>query len=268
MPTKYKDLFDRAGARFDPVEEKTRPGKGGSKALVYITPRTAMNRLDEVFGPENWSSSYEIHDQIIVATIAVRLEGGETIQHSNVSAIDAPWKGFEDYSVRVEAAASTAFKRAAVSFGVGRYLYQDGVPYLEDESGVTPHPSWDAAPTKSAGDELHAMVCEKPVAHASEPSKQPWKPVFQQGPAGEWIRRLHTFCAKVNEAWAKEHPEFRGDLAIASDIDMQARIAIAEHTGFASAPHLVPMDNYVDSGSYVARKVVKRLKDDYLGRPA
>lgn len=277
MSTKYKQLFDAANAEFDERDVKYRAGKkDGPKNLAYIKARTAMNRLDEVFGPENWSSAATVHGDVVISTITVRLTGGEVVTHQNLSGIDPPWPGFEDFSVRVETAMSDAFKRCAVMFGVARYLYKDGVPYLEDvddpvgtprEATLPPSdaPSTPARPHfKTIGDELYALVHGDP----SDPSMKKWIPLQTKAEPGEWSRRLASFCEGQNKKWKESHPEFRGDIAEFHALDMQARMAVAEAIGFSDSPTKLNMDPYAQSAGEIVRIVVKRLKSDYLGVPA
>lgn len=88
--------------------------KTSSLALAYVDSRAVMRRLDIVLGPMNWTDSYLFGDKAVVCTLSLKI-GNE-------------WVSKEDGSDQtdVEAAKggiSTAFKRAAVKFGVGRYLY-------------------------------------------------------------------------------------------------------------------------------------------------
>jgi len=50
--TQHPDLFAALAAPFESHEVKLRSQTG--RQLTYITARTAMNRLDNVLGPENW----------------------------------------------------------------------------------------------------------------------------------------------------------------------------------------------------------------------
>lgn len=84
-------------------------------ALAYIDARDAMGRLDEVVGPANWQDRYPWSDSgRLVCEIGLRLDG-EWVWKSN---------GAGDTQVEAEKGAfSDAFKRAAVMWGIGRYLY-------------------------------------------------------------------------------------------------------------------------------------------------
>ena len=102
-----------------PMPTRERPGRGGKK-FGYITARQAAERLDAVVGCGNWSSSFRVLD----------LEHGAvecTLTVCEVSKADVGYPNDADNDPEDEplkAAYSDAFKRAAVQFGIGRWLYQ------------------------------------------------------------------------------------------------------------------------------------------------
>lgn len=92
--------------------------KDGTKALAlaYIDARDVMNRLDEVIGPMNWQDSYvETPAKRVICTIALRASEEAWVSKSDGS-------GATDVEGE-KGAISGAFKRAAVRWGIGRYLY-------------------------------------------------------------------------------------------------------------------------------------------------
>lgn len=94
-------------------------------ALAYIDARDTMNRLDEVFGPENWKDSYHVVGVTTMCTLEIKIEN-EWISKTDgagVSDIEAE-KG----------AISDAFKRTGVKWGIGRYLYDLSSPWVPCES--------------------------------------------------------------------------------------------------------------------------------------
>lgn len=97
-------------------------------ALAYIDARDVMNRLDEVVGPNNWKDSYLDSGKRTYCTISLRV--GD-INDSWVSKSDAAG----DTAVESEkGAVSDAFKRAAVKWGIGRYLYDLPAPWVPCET--------------------------------------------------------------------------------------------------------------------------------------
>lgn len=96
-------------------------GKGkGDKiwgmALAYVTNRAIMNRLDEVCGPENWKNEFKAApDGGILCGISIKV-GDEWV---------TKWDGAENTDFEaVKGGLSGAMKRAAVQWGIGRYLYK------------------------------------------------------------------------------------------------------------------------------------------------
>ena len=93
-------------------------------ALAYIDARDVMNRLDDVLGPDGWQCRYPHANGKTVCEIGIRV-GEEWI-----------WKadGAGDSDIEAEKGAlSDAFKRAAVRWGIGRYLYDLDSPWVDCE---------------------------------------------------------------------------------------------------------------------------------------
>lgn len=123
-------IFERLRAHFDPAAVSWRPGRivtndrgTAGMALAYIDARDVMVRLDEVVGPENWSDSYhETAKGMMLCTLSLRIHG------EWVSKTD----GAGETDVEAEKGkVSDAFKRAAVKWGIGRYLYDVPTVWVE-----------------------------------------------------------------------------------------------------------------------------------------
>ncbi len=89
----------------------------GNKAIVlaYVTNRAIMNRLDKVFGPGNWKNEYkEWRATGILCGISAKIDGEWVTKYDGAgeTAIESIKGGFSD-----------SMKRAAVQWGIGRYLY-------------------------------------------------------------------------------------------------------------------------------------------------
>jgi hypothetical protein len=91
-------------------------GKIWGMALAYVTNRAIMNRLDEVCGPENWKNEFKAApDGGILCGISIKV-GDEWV---------TKWDGAENTDIEaVKGGLSGAMKRAAVQWGIGRYLYK------------------------------------------------------------------------------------------------------------------------------------------------
>lgn len=97
---------------------KNRQGKLWAKALAYLNARSIQDRLDMVVGPANWQNTYEAGPQGgVKCGLSLRING-EWI---------TKWDGAENTDFEaVKGGMSDAMKRAAVQWGVGRYLYELG----------------------------------------------------------------------------------------------------------------------------------------------
>jgi hypothetical protein len=113
--------------RVGPTNERSRkegdPLRG--QPLCYIDARTVMDRLDSVVGFDNWQCNYSAGvGASIVCNIGIHV------------GTDWLWKSDGAGPSEMEAekgALSDAFKRAAVRWGIGRYLYDVKAPWLELE---------------------------------------------------------------------------------------------------------------------------------------
>jgi hypothetical protein len=123
MSTDMQEILGRLAAPFAAEEIEWKPMVvSGNRALAaaYIDARAVMGRLDEVVGPANWQDDYQVLDDgSALCRLQVRL-GGEWIQKTDVGGESEQ----KDVGDRRKASISDALKRAAVKFGIGRYLYR------------------------------------------------------------------------------------------------------------------------------------------------
>jgi hypothetical protein len=95
--------------------------KNGDSALAvcFIDARDVMDRLDEVIGVQNWKDEYEfLQDGSAMCHLSVRF-GDEWVTKVDVGSESDQ----KDSGDRHKSAISDSLKRAAVKFGVGRYIY-------------------------------------------------------------------------------------------------------------------------------------------------
>ena len=117
----------RAGAR-------TKDKKRG-QALPYINARLIQDRLDEVMGPENWRNEFAAAPMGggLMCVLSLRI-GEEWVSKADVAQQDEVSENSRDpdqaREIAIKGAASDAFKRAAVQWGVGRYLYSFEAPWV------------------------------------------------------------------------------------------------------------------------------------------
>ncbi len=125
--TQHRDLFAALAAPFEPEEVKLRTQSG--RQLHYVTARTVMNRLDDVLGPENWWDDFVPLEHSVICRLTIRLPDGTILTKSDAGG----YAGMADPGDDDKSGFADAFKRAAVKFGVGRYLYRDGIPRFARE---------------------------------------------------------------------------------------------------------------------------------------
>lgn len=110
-------------APFDVREVKFKPAVvSGNRALAlaYIDARVIQDRLDDVLGVAGWRDEYEVlPDGSVICRLHLKL-GDEWITKVDVGGPSEQ----PDEGDRRKAAFSDALKRAAVKFGIGRYLYR------------------------------------------------------------------------------------------------------------------------------------------------
>lgn len=105
-PFKESELEYKVGA--------TNADKTMGLALVYVQARAIQNRLDEVVGFENWRVSYQEIEGGYLATLELRINGEWISKQDGANKTD-----FE----AIKGGISSAFKRVASVWGIGRYLY-------------------------------------------------------------------------------------------------------------------------------------------------
>lgn len=158
------DIFDKLAAPFDPSEIDWRVGstdadKKRGMALAYIDARAVMDRLDTVVGPAGWQCKYTMGEGKTVCELSVKCDG-EWITKSDGA-------GNTDFEAE-KGALSDAFKRAAVRWGIGRYLYNLASPWVPIESRGKSH--FITAEGKKTLDALLRGQKSAPVQQAAPPA--------------------------------------------------------------------------------------------------
>lgn len=183
MTDNVKAITEALAAPFDLKEIKFKPQvvKGNrAMALAYIDARMIEDRLDDVLGVSGWQDEYEtLADGSVVCRLRLKLDGEWVTKMDVGSPSEQP-----DGGDRMKAAFSDALKRAAVKFGIGRYLYRLPVTWAEYD------------PTKkqfAQTPQLPAFALPKPKGRAKE------EPAKSALPADghELHQRLKDYDAKL-----------------------------------------------------------------------
>lgn len=207
--------FAKLATPFHSNEIEWRIGRAGKNssgiwatAFAYVTNRAIQQRLDEVCGPENWKNAYASPPNAApgtsaLCTIHIRVNG--------------EWIGKSDGADNTDMEAtkgglSDSMKRAAVHWGIGRYLYdleegwvetsemkQKGWRYqaANDKKGIPAFywqpptlPAWalpPGAPQSKARDvaEQHGMTTGDKIKPPAEAYKKALEKVTEAVRAGD-----------------------------------------------------------------------------------
>lgn len=144
-PTSSDDIAAALAAPFNPKDVTWRGGnvakeKPKAMAMAYVDARIVRERLNLVLGIGGWKSRhYAIGESQMACEISIKIDG------EWIGKTDGGWVGNVDAEGKVDAkqeqridmeakgAFSTAFKRAAASWGVAEYLYDLESPWVECE---------------------------------------------------------------------------------------------------------------------------------------
>lgn len=146
------DIFEQLKRPFPASRVHWRVGrKSNQRAMVlaYIDARDVMQRLDDVMGPGEWQAEYlPPTNGIVICRMGLNING-EWI-----------WKANGAGETQVEGekgSCSDAFKRAAVLWGIGRYLYSLPNEWVDlDQRGNFTPPKLPAWATPEGFDEIMA----------------------------------------------------------------------------------------------------------------
>lgn len=197
MSTKHVEIFTALAAEFRKEEVKTRPQ--GGRQLSYITARTAMNRLDDVLGPENWWDDYRLAGEALICRLSIRLPDGLVVAKEDAGGA----AGMSDAGDDDKSQFSDAFKRAAVKFGIGRYLYRDGVPRFATTAQEPPRTP--ARPPGRPPADHHAANHDNATGHGSGAYASP-ETVKE---VSAWIEK---YCGDINAVWLDHITDRQGEV--------------------------------------------------------
>lgn len=187
----HQDIFTALAAPFGREEVKKRSQSG--RDFHYITARTAMNRLDAVLGPENWWDEYFAQENSVLCRLTIRLPDGQILTKADAGG----YAGMADHGDDDKSGYSDAFKRAAVKFGVARYLYKDGIPdFVSDR-------------LQAEMDRRNPGPAEARQLPAPDPIREP-EPARQAPPGARLVAKLDQWAkatGKGIKAWGLKWAE-------------------------------------------------------------
>lgn len=164
----------------------------GATCVAYVDSRLVQDRLDEVCGEENWQSDYKVINSNLYAGVAIRHSiSGEWV-----------WKwdcGTESNTEKEKGEASDSFKRAAVKWGVGRFLYAQPLQRLKVKKHTNGrlYPCNDKGDILWSGEDLTAFINTK-LAGERSASPRTEKNQRYESPTAE-----PTYSTPNKPTWSK-----------------------------------------------------------------
>jgi hypothetical protein len=181
------DTFKALAAPFDPAVISWRVGsltkdKTKARALAYLDARDVMQRLDSVVGPANWQCRYPHAGAMTVCEVGIRIDG-EWIWKANGA-------GHTDIEAE-KGALSDAFKRAAVLWGVGQYLYAIDTPWVAINE-------WKQIDPKELP-RLRALLPGSSVTTTKRQARDEWKDLAEELRQKRSLAEIDEFLEKHKE---------------------------------------------------------------------
>lgn len=110
------------------------------QAVPHLDARAVQNRLDDIMGPSNWKNKFiEVFNGPTLFSVRCVLSlkiDGEWVDKEDAATISSNSDNFIDRNALTKGVYSDALKRAAVQWGIGRYLYDYDCEYVDlDDHG-------------------------------------------------------------------------------------------------------------------------------------
>lgn len=158
----------------------------GCDCVAYIDARQVMDLLDEVMGPENWQDHYREVAGNVYCDLSLRVD------NTWITKSDC---GSQSQFESEKGQASDAFKRAAVKWGIGRFLYSlPSVRVKAVENGTDDRGKPRYAPADDQGRKIRDLT-----AYINS-SRQSNTPPAEATPAQK--DHIKTLCQKLG--WTSE----------------------------------------------------------------
>ena len=176
-------------------------------ALAYLDARDVMDRLDDVCGPENWQSRYvETARGRVLCEIGIRI-GDDWVWKSD---------GAGDTAVEGEKGGiSDALKRAAVQWGIGRYLYRLDAVWCPCETyergGKKVWSKWTADPWDFVRSKPKPAAKPAPKSDDTTATRDRIKAAIAKQTDAQKLDALWNHPA-TTKAFGTRHPAMQGEL--------------------------------------------------------
>lgn len=240
----WREIGEKLRAPFNPadvdfrVQGRVNEQTGKGQVVAYVDARCVQDRLDEVVGPGNWSFEWE---PVVIDKGDVQVAKGILTIHGVAKSDVGTASNFEASL----GAVSHCLKRAAVHFGIGRYLYSVSS-------------AWVAVEKSGQNWRIPEQVLRDLRAHLPRPVGTPAEPQQQQTPqhAPATSSPRHTQPA----APASNKPRDPMDTTIAS---AEEQTRLAEKLRAAGYDTLTTAQGFLnDTASHVDALALKQGTSD------
>jgi len=194
-----KEMLEILSRPFDPKEVEVKvqvvsKDRAKGQVVAYVDARTVLDRLDEAVGPTGWSDGYEVLNN------GTDYDGRRLVEVKCTLTVLGISKEDVGEGDSLKAAFSDALKRAAVKFGVGRYLYRLPKVWVDlDERGNIKNP--EAVKRLLLGSEAdNAPPREERPSQAREARPQPKDNASAPQPGGvteAQLRYIHKLWKEI-----------------------------------------------------------------------
>lgn len=135
---------------------------GKATIVSYVDSRQVQQKFDDVCGIENWQNEYRSIDGSLYGGISVLVAREDNIKGEWITKWDV---GSESNIEKEKGNSSDSFKRSAVMWGVGRFLYSLGIITLKSKKHTNDreYPTTDEGNILWSSDDL-TEYCKKVVA--------------------------------------------------------------------------------------------------------
>ena len=216
--------FEKGDVKFKPQALSN----DGTKALAvpYIDARAVMDRLDDVLGPENWSDEYlVISPDSVMCTLAIRFPGAKDGEWTRKADVGSK-SGQPDEGDQMKAAFSDGLKRAAIKFGIGRYIYSLPKQWCDCETyekgGKKHFKKWKSEP-QVPGQPRQQPKQEQPKGPPTEKDFELAKQAFGKANSTEYLDKLWN--AAKERGFSKEQLTVLANTAKARGQELEAKQA-------------------------------------------
>lgn len=174
------------------------------QALPYLDARNIQSRLDDILGAENWAVEYKSSPlpNGLICRLGIKVGDAWVFKEDGAQLDDVDAQNNNEMAIK--GAYTDAFKRAAVMWGIGRYLYDYKAPtvpieirrgrpvlaqdppalpaHMRPADEVEPVPAQDAAaPVASQTDidpdeDAASAPASEPAVQVQPPAKEPVQP--------------------------------------------------------------------------------------------